>query len=58
MHFFFGVFTHNIVGDCRRLSAPVGEMRRLSAPVGELSAPDSGRLSINCCEKGRQGPGL
>ena len=46
------------------LSAPVhvGELRRLSAPVGELSAPDTadscGRLSINYCEKGRQGPGL
>ena len=44
------------------LSATVGACRRLSAPVGELSAPDTanscGRLSINYCEKGRQGPGL
>ena len=40
---FFGVFTHNIVGDCRRLSATVGACRRLSAPVG-----DCRRLSESC----------
>ena len=60
---FFGVFTHNIVGDCRRavgacrrLSATVGACRRLSAPVGELSAPDTadscGRLSMKRVVKG------
>ena len=58
---FFGVFTHNIVGDCRCLSATVGELRRLSepvgelsAPVGELSAPDSCRrlsVSIGACRR-------
>ena len=62
MHFFLA-FLHTIlsatVGAYRRLSAPIGDCGRAAAPVGELSAPDScGRLSINYCEKGRQGPGL
>ena len=62
VHFFLA-FLHTIlsatVGAYRRQSPQLSDRRRLSAPVGELSAPDScGRLSINYCEKGRQGPGL